>query len=138
MDDPTTPLRLRIKLKTPRIDHDVAASIRALAEHKLQARGCSLRQALLIHKALPHLDRDVSRQQRTPVRHASMVFDCDDDETDAGCTQHKPQLRGARCEKRAHSAPSDADDAVDADLPVHLCRARRRLATDAPAGLISS
>ena len=118
LGEDASPLMLRIKLRQqPAIDADTVESIRQLSEKKLSARKCSLLQALLIHKALPLLEKEsttcniVSLLDDTP-----QPCDVSDDTPAMQCT---PPRRHSRCDKRNY------DDLPDGKP--NLNKARRRL-----------
>ncbi|EDQ87713.1 uncharacterized protein MONBRDRAFT_37900 [Monosiga brevicollis MX1] len=127
----------RLKVRAPRLDYTRRVTIRQLSEQKLLARDVSLRRAVMIHAALPLLERpdDV---EMTPPRHKMFEFD----EVDASPTEDLSQ-----CSKRL-SAPTrrrildDVDDENDAESfdleaveaasvePLEPLRARRRVLDD--------
>ena len=127
-----SPLLLRIKLKHPRIDSNTVESIRLLSERKLSARSCSLREALLIHKALALLEKEASRACSV-VTPTECDFDVeprllqqDNMEQDLpiilpALEYTPPRRRGIRCEKRTH------EQLQDEILLGKLSKARRRL-----------
>jgi hypothetical protein len=127
LGEDASPLLLRIKLRQPsKIDADTVESIRQISEKKLSARKCSLLQALLIHKALPLLEKE---SRACDIVSLPMEVLCDaqpldsnlaDDTSAMECT---PPRRHSRCEKRNY------DDLPDSEP--NLNKARRRLSDGA-------
>eukprot|EP00045_Choanoeca_perplexa_P022717 m.10674 g.10674 ORF g.10674 m.10674 type:complete len:149 (+) comp9651_c0_seq1:227-673(+) len=125
LGEDASPLLLRIKLRhQPKIDADTVESIRQLSEKKLSARKCSLLQALLIHKALPLLEKEsstcdiVSMTDDVLCDSLSQQVDTIDDTSAMECT---PPRRRSRCDKRSY------EDLPVADDEPNLSKARRRL-----------
>eukprot|EP00730_Choanoeca_flexa_P004113 TRINITY_DN11602_c0_g1_i1.p1 TRINITY_DN11602_c0_g1~~TRINITY_DN11602_c0_g1_i1.p1 ORF type:complete len:200 (+),score=18.64 TRINITY_DN11602_c0_g1_i1:181-780(+) len=129
LGEDTSPLLIRIKLRShDSIDPAKVDDIRQISQRKLAARKCSLHKALLIHKALPHLEReadsgeyDVVADVLTPDAELDTAFD-----DHAEAQQCTPPRR--LCTKRSHDAATEdspVDDEVEGDFS--HCQARRRM-----------